>query len=502
MQRKSHVLNEIKPEDERIVEHRRPLWVFGFLIFITSNILGSLFQIASLPVVILAPLGAVSLLWNAFFARILLGDLFSPYMVLGTLAIAGGAVLIALFGIVPVPTHSLEDLLKLFRREAFIVYFSLLGAAVGICLAVTHIIEFSLRHRLVTPIETPPETPPFSPIPSSPPFSLNLNDCNNTSVVITESTPLLSDNGHGKGAALALMARRRPTLAIRRMKLFLAVSYASISGIMSGMCLLFAKSGVELLILTAQGDNQFWRWEAWALAFGLIGFALFQSLILANPILVCPLAFCFYNLSSILNGLVYYDQFGSLSTLHLGLVILGLCILLAGVWAVSVTSGNGGVEPGTWQEGAEDVEEEVLVEEPSSYPEQHGRSMTEGAGSSSMSQSGSLASPVGRRKFFLRKQRYPSLLSVGGNEGSSGGVGGLSIGLSATSPGFALKPTKRRIPSGQRANALFHAANRMGMRRTVSEADVGMAGGSIRARARWKWLQNVFKSSEDHQGEE
>ena len=105
------------------------------VIFFFSNILGSLVQIASLPVVILAPLGAVSLLWNAFFARFLLGDVFSLWLVLGTLLIAIGAVLIALFGIVPEPTRSLEDLLELFGRSAFIVYFSILGAAVVVCLA-------------------------------------------------------------------------------------------------------------------------------------------------------------------------------------------------------------------------------------------------------------------------------------------------------------------------------------------------------------------------------
>lgn len=120
---------------DRCVGHRaEPHFASG--IFISSNLLGSLFQIASLPVVILAPLGAVSLLWNAFFARLLLGDVFSPYMIFGTIAIAGGAVLIAIFGIVPEPTHSLESLLILFARKAFIVYFTLLGTAVLGCLIV------------------------------------------------------------------------------------------------------------------------------------------------------------------------------------------------------------------------------------------------------------------------------------------------------------------------------------------------------------------------------
>jgi magnesium transporter len=62
------------------------------------------------------------------------------------------------------------------------------------------------------------------------------------------------------------------------------------------MCLLFAKSGVELLLLTVGGDNQFWRWQAWLLILGLSAFALLQlwylhkALILANPTLVCPRA--------------------------------------------------------------------------------------------------------------------------------------------------------------------------------------------------------------------
>lgn len=106
IQRKSHLQNESAPAASRRRDWQRPLWLVGFTIFITSNILGSVFQIGALPIVVLAPLGAVSwaavlegglsiagpvtysikqvsLLWNAFFARILLGDIFSRYLILG-----------------------------------------------------------------------------------------------------------------------------------------------------------------------------------------------------------------------------------------------------------------------------------------------------------------------------------------------------------------------------------------------------------------------------------
>lgn len=85
---------------------------------------------------------------------------------------------------------------------------------------------------------------------------------------IHEETPLLLDNKRPNPSSADENAERTPTL--------LAVSYASMSGILSGMCLIFAKSGVELLVLTATGDNQFTRWQSWMLLLGLVIFALLQ----------------------------------------------------------------------------------------------------------------------------------------------------------------------------------------------------------------------------------
>ena len=65
-------------------------------------------------------------------------------MALGTLLIAGGAVLIAVFGIVPEPTHSLEDLLRLFNRPAFVAYFSILGFVVLVWLVTVRNLTVSL----------------------------------------------------------------------------------------------------------------------------------------------------------------------------------------------------------------------------------------------------------------------------------------------------------------------------------------------------------------------
>jgi hypothetical protein len=88
----------------------------------------------------------------------------------------------------------------------------------------------------------------------------------------------------------------------------LGLSFAACSGTLSGMSLLFAKCAVELLILTfaSKGkENQFKTVQSWILLLGLGITALAQlyylnhSLALAGPAVICPLAFCFYNISSI-----------------------------------------------------------------------------------------------------------------------------------------------------------------------------------------------------------
>ena len=87
------------------------------------------------------------------------------------------------------------------------------------------------------------------------------------------------------------------------------------------MCLLFAKSGVELLLLTLGGHNQFWRWQAWVLVLSLVIFALLQlwymhkSLVLADPTLVCPCeSICHQSTTS-----VYSEK-------HSGILLLQLVI--------------------------------------------------------------------------------------------------------------------------------------------------------------------------------
>jgi hypothetical protein len=423
VQRRSHVHNSQLPEQDQKVEHRRPLWLIGFAIFLISNIFGSFVQIASLPVVILAPLGAVSLLWNAFFARLLL----RPRMLLGTALIASGAALIAIYGIVPETTRSLDELMALFARPAFIVWFCAEGFILLVCLIVTHGVEYSYKRQLEAAAYSLLQANRDSPLsscasahdsplnsliplplacaqqPPNPSSGLTREQVNGSSA--SEVTPLLDPKCGRLPSTKSTPHNSKSSSPLRvplpsRTPLLLALAYAAASGTLSGLCLIFAKSGVELLVLTFGGVNQFFRWEAWILVGGLIVFALGQlwylnrGLRLADPAFVCPSAFCFYNFSSIINGLVYFDQLGQLPGWHLILVIVGMFVLLAGVWAVSAQANVDESDTAT----ESDVEDQAVSNSGSATPEITLPSYASTAvGPQDSSLSGPIAPPMDRR---------------------------------------------------------------------------------------------------------
>ncbi|RUS19348.1 hypothetical protein BC937DRAFT_87623, partial [Endogone sp. FLAS-F59071] len=301
IQRKSYVLNEnIHPKELRRNACQQPLWHVGFYTYLISNIIGSVFSIGYLPIVILAPIGAMGLVFNALFARILLGDAFTRQSVIGTILIVIGATLVGLFGVVPEPSHSLNDLIALYRRPAFISYFSVLETFTVVTLLVTHFTE----------------------------YQLNLIQTG----IIRESDTYLKKIGR-----------------LSKVRTILGISYGVMGGNISGQSMLFAKSGLELLILTLfHGQNQFDRPLTWVLVAFLIVTAILQlyylnkGLRLCDTVLLIPLSFCAFNVSCLFNGLVYFGQWDRLRWWQILLVMIGICILITGVLILSWRSGGGG----------------------------------------------------------------------------------------------------------------------------------------------------------------
>lgn len=144
LQRKSHLLTSAQPAHLQRPTYKNPLWLVGFAIFISSNVVGTVFQVGALPIVVLAPLGAVSLLYNSLFAKFLLGDVFTRWMGVGTVLITTGAILIAAFGVVEEPLLELEELLRLFARKEWWIFSSLAGVGTAVALAVVRSVSVSV----------------------------------------------------------------------------------------------------------------------------------------------------------------------------------------------------------------------------------------------------------------------------------------------------------------------------------------------------------------------
>jgi len=260
-------------------------------------------------------------------------------------------------------------------------------------------------------------------------------------------------------------------------------------------------------------------------------------------------AFCFYNLSSIVNGLIYFDQFSLIPWNHLALVGLGIVILLGGVWVVSFISGGGGVNVGTWRDedsegpesdGSEHCEEtspdtrgrpgrdaihleRSAISEPdaSNYFTHDPDPRTTPPGPTRRVQDYmSLSQDVGERpnlsvRTGVQRRRQANELRSPTQQhhhhhtvlspqlpGALGG--GFSIGISPASPGFVVVPRERRRKvSGMSMESQMRRTQSEGevlpvpvpmdeaIERTLSE-DAEMHPSPPR-RSRWRWLRGVFR---------
>ncbi|KAH7418027.1 hypothetical protein BKA64DRAFT_653369 [Cadophora sp. MPI-SDFR-AT-0126] len=278
LQRKSHLLEDEKdPYDVRRPPYRRRRWQLGMGMFIISNLVGSTIQITTLPLPVLSTLQASGLVFNSICATLILGEPFTRWSLGGTLLVSSGAVLIAIFGAIPEPAHSLDQLLQLLGRRTFVIWMVL---QLILVLAIIVVAGFLAR------------------IPS------------------ISSTPRIRlFRGLAYGSISGILSAHSLLVAKSAVELLVRTIIDRI--------------------------NQFNRWQSWAILLGLVTLALTQlyylhrGLKLVSTSVLYPLVFCIYNIIAILDGLIYFKQTDRLTVLQACLIALGTVILLSGVLALS-----------------------------------------------------------------------------------------------------------------------------------------------------------------------
>lgn len=468
---------------------------------------------------VLAPLGGISLLWNSLLAHVILGEGFSNSMMVGTVLIATGAVLIAIYGVVPDGNHSLDELLALWKRPAFVAFFSVVCLLVVTVLVVAHIGVWRAGRSANDGIYLPAD----DAVESEPPSNY-ASPCSTAAIPFRPTAPQHMDSSPSIHSALHSKVVRFASILDdsdgfeggtaaepHRVLTLCGLAFAAASGTLSGLCLVLAKGSVELVISTidywrtGRGQNEFARPETWFLVAGLAVAAILQlvylnySLTFASPALICPLAFCFFNLASIFDGLVFYDQLGRLATHQVILVSLGVVILLLGVWIVSAIQPGGHIEVGTWVEDEMDDDVSVLVAEPDELEAGEGATLLGSNGdeahlhheplelgldpSHSPPPSPLIESPLSPTQ-RRRRPRYGTLIPELGSTSHPAMPTGFAFGIGAASPGFALRSNSinhghgRRGSVSSRSRSNSHSASvaPVVIGRRVSDEHLGLSG--------------------------
>ncbi|RMZ74326.1 DUF803 domain [Pyrenophora seminiperda CCB06] len=277
LQRKSHLLEEEKDDgDDRRPPYKRRRWQLGMLMFVVANIVGSTIQITTLPLPVLSTLQASGLVFNSICASMILSEPFTRYSLIGTILVAIGALLIALFGAIAEPSHNLDQLLALLGRKHFLVWMVMTGIAVVLLLVATWLI----KHMY-------PRTTPRLRLIRGMFFGCISGILSAHSLLIAKS-------------AVELLVR---TIVDR---------HNEFNRWQSWMILI----GLVVFALTQL-------------------YYMHCGLKLCSTSVLYPLVFCIYNIIAIIDGLIYFNQGDRLSSLHAGLIALGTVILLAGVVCLS-----------------------------------------------------------------------------------------------------------------------------------------------------------------------
>lgn len=121
--------------------YRNTTWQMGLALFLLSNVVGSSVQIATLPLIVLAPLQSCGLLFNSAAAHYLLKERSTWRTLVATVFVVLGGVIIGFVGVSTSSshsiTHALPQLLELAYQPLFVRWFVTTNTFVLLLLGVT-----------------------------------------------------------------------------------------------------------------------------------------------------------------------------------------------------------------------------------------------------------------------------------------------------------------------------------------------------------------------------
>jgi len=256
--------------------YRQPLWLLGFLLICTGSILDFV-AFGMAPQTLLAPLAAMSLVWNLFIAPIVHNETITRRNLVATGIIFLGVTITVIFAGHATPSYELDDLIRLYCEPVMYLY---------IFCVVIFVVFLSLAKKRI------------------------------------------EQTGVGEN------------------ELFHVICYGGIAGTFGGQSVLLAKSTVELIKTALWGNGTtdvFSHHEVYIMVGGMVT-CLFCQITTLNgglkrfdALVMIPVYQSFWILTSILGGVMYFEEYTSMTysqtfmfTVGGGITLYGIFYLLAG----------------------------------------------------------------------------------------------------------------------------------------------------------------------------
>jgi hypothetical protein len=300
------------------LSYNRSLWHLGLFLFLFANIFGSSIQITSLPLIVLSPLQSIGLVFNTLFHTLLLNEPFTNISLISTLIISLGAFFLAYCGNSLIePQYNLIQFIQLLKNLNFI-YWILINLFIILIISISiTIINNQLKKNSI-----------FNYL-----ISLNNKLINSNNKFIYNLLLIYK--------LLIEFLFNYDNSILKKIK---GIQFGILSGILSAFSLLLAKSSIEIILTTF--INHDWKSLNDKITYLIVLFFLIlciSQLFLLNrglknitTSILYPLVFFIYNITSISNSLIFFKQWSQLSYKMLFLLIIGLSLVMSGVFALSL----------------------------------------------------------------------------------------------------------------------------------------------------------------------
>ena len=318
IQKLAFVRNSKVPPEDRKPVYKNWLWMFGFVVFALGNA-GDAVGLTFTAQSIITPIGAIALVSNLFFARLLIGEEIGCKTSIAIVSIILGVVSIVVSGNTNCSSVTLKTLKIKFVKPGFLI-FAVIHMGTLICLL---IYTCKKEKQMMVDMET-------DVTPSLSMESLVLGD--SKAAPQTKVVPVVVGGKKVRRVNVGLL--HFTTLEKNRLR----IAYPLLASCFAAWTVLLSKSVGELVKESARsGESEFKHVETWLIFAGFLCslpcqiMYINKGLVHFESMYIIPVFYSVWLIGSILMGALFWDEFAEFVLWQFIVFGLGVAFVMIGV---------------------------------------------------------------------------------------------------------------------------------------------------------------------------